>query len=125
MPDEAFVEVTGEVGDVFLLHPLMLHSASVNSLRKVRVITNPPVGVKEPFCFDRKDGGYSVVERKTLRALGRERLEGWGIAGERQMIVSDNARVKAEMKRVEDERLARARAKEGEEVGAMEVGVKA
>ena len=43
MPDEAFVEATGVVGDVYLLHPLMLHSASNNQLRKVRVITNPPV----------------------------------------------------------------------------------
>ncbi|KAK3104290.1 hypothetical protein LTR53_018525, partial [Teratosphaeriaceae sp. CCFEE 6253] len=41
-PDEAFVEACGEVGDVYLLHPLMLHSASNNSLRNVRIITNPP-----------------------------------------------------------------------------------
>jgi hypothetical protein len=41
--DESFFEVTGEVGDVFLLHPFMLHSASKNILRDVRVITNPPV----------------------------------------------------------------------------------
>ena len=36
MPDEAFVEATGVVGDVYLLHPLMLHSASNNQLRKVQ-----------------------------------------------------------------------------------------
>lgn len=126
MPDEAFVEVTGEVGDVYLLHPLMLHSASNNTLRKVRVITNPPVSVKEPFCFDRQDGEYSVVERKTLMALGRERLEGWRITAERQRVVPGSTKVKAEMKRLEEERLAKARAKaSGVEVRAVEVGLQA
>ena len=122
MPDDAFVEVTGQVGDVYLLHPLMLHSASNNTLRKVRVITNPPVGVKEPFCFDREDGKYSLVERKTLKALGRERLEGWKIKGERQVVVPGSAKAKAEMKRLEEERMAKAR---GVKVRAVEVGAEA
>jgi len=107
MPDEAFVEATGSVGDVYLLHPLMMHTASNNQLRQVRVITNPPVSVKEPFCFDREDGGYSVVERKTLRAVGRERLVGWEVKGERQRIVPERVRVQEEMKRKEAERLER------------------
>lgn len=104
-PDEAFVEATGVVGDVYLLHPLMLHSASNNQLRNVRVITNPPVSVKEPFVFDREDGDYSVVEKKTLAALRRERLEGWKIAAERQRVVPERVRIQEEMKRKEEERL--------------------
>lgn len=60
VPDDAFVEATGNVGDVFLLHPLMMHSASDNALRRVRIITNPPVSLKEPHCFDRPDGNYSL-----------------------------------------------------------------
>lgn len=104
-PDEAFVEATGVVGDVYLLHPLMLHSASNNQLRNVRVITNPPVSVKEPFVFDREDGAYSAVERKTLKALGKERLEGWRITAERQGIVPERVRIQEEMKRKEEERL--------------------
>lgn len=107
MPDEAFVEATGEVGDVYLLHPLMLHSASNNQLRKVRVITNPPVSVKEPFVFDREDGGYSVVEQKTLKALGKDRLEGWKIQGPRQRVVPERVRIQEEMKRKEADRLRR------------------
>ena len=110
MPDGAFVEATGVVGDVYLLHPLMLHSASNNRLRKVRVITNPPVSLKEPFRFDREDGDFSVVERKTLRALGKERLDGWKIQGERQRIVPERVRVQMEMKRKEEERLNRLKA---------------
>ncbi|KAF2751659.1 hypothetical protein M011DRAFT_463167 [Sporormia fimetaria CBS 119925] len=107
MPDEAFVEATGVVGDVYLLHPLMMHSASNNQLRQVRVITNPPVSLNddEPFCFDREDGDYSAVERKTLRALGKERLEGWKITAERQRIVPERVRIQEEMKRKEEERL--------------------
>ncbi|KAF2738021.1 hypothetical protein EJ04DRAFT_460382 [Polyplosphaeria fusca] len=105
MPDEAFVEATGVVGDVYLLHPLMLHSASNNQLRRVRVITNPPVSIKEPFCFDREDGDYSVVERKTMRAVGKERLAGWRISEERRGIVPARVRIQEEMKRKEAERL--------------------
>ena len=53
MPDDAFHEMTGEVGDVILLHPLMLHSASRNGRRLPRIITNPPVALRHPFDFDR------------------------------------------------------------------------
>ncbi|KAF6766228.1 hypothetical protein DFP72DRAFT_865959 [Ephemerocybe angulata] len=59
---QRFVELTGEVGD--------------NYLRIPRVITNPPVSLKEPFNFNREDPElYSLVERKTLLALGVERLD--------------------------------------------------
>jgi hypothetical protein len=105
MPDEAFVEATGVVGDVYLLHPLMLHSASNNQRRDVRVITNPPVSVKEPFVFDRADGEYSAVERKTLMALGKSSLPGWKIKGERQQVIPERVRLQEEMKKKEDERL--------------------
>ncbi|KIP09704.1 hypothetical protein PHLGIDRAFT_116178 [Phlebiopsis gigantea 11061_1 CR5-6] len=74
-PAATFAELTGEVGDVVLLHPLMLHSASKNYLREARVITNPPVSLRTPFDFDRADpDAFSLVERKTLRALGVARL---------------------------------------------------
>lgn len=105
MPDSAFVEATGVVGDVYLLHPLMLHSASNNQLRNVRVITNPPVSIKEPFCFDREDGNYSIVERKTMRAVGKDRLDGWSITAERRGIVPARVRIQQEMKKKEAERL--------------------
>ncbi|KAJ2986110.1 hypothetical protein NUW58_g5187 [Xylaria curta] len=79
VPDDQFVEATGSVGDVYLLHPLMTHSASDNALRRIRIITNPPVSLKEPHCFDREDGNYSLVERKTMRSIGEEKLKGWKI----------------------------------------------
>ena len=121
MKNEDFVEVTGVVGDVFLLHPLMLHSASNNMLRKVRVITNPPVSVKDPFLFDREDGKYSAVERKTLRALGKERLEGWKITAERQRIVPERVKIQERMKREEEERLKKLQESKESVEGAKQV----
>ena len=50
-----FHEATGETGDVYILHPFMLHSASRNLLRTLRIITNPPVSLKEPFNYNRAD----------------------------------------------------------------------
>lgn len=99
--DESFHEATGEVGDVFLLHPLMLHSASKNLLRIPRIITNPPVSLKEPFNFDREDPSeYSLVELKTLKDLGKpEGLKGWKITGPRREWLSNR------IKRQEAERL--------------------
>ncbi|KAF2026818.1 hypothetical protein EK21DRAFT_73289 [Setomelanomma holmii] len=120
MPDDAFVEATGVVGDVYLLHPLMLHSASNNQLRKARVITNPPVSVKEPFVFDREHGAYSAVERKTLKALGKERLEGWGIKADRQKVVPERVRIQEEMKRKEEERLRKLKEGSGSAIEASQ-----
>jgi len=100
-----FVEVTGKVGDIFILHPLMLHSASSNPLRHVRIITNPPVSLKEPFCFDRDDGNYSIVERTTMRALGRDRLIGWKIAAPREGVVPARLRIQERMRVEEQKRM--------------------
>ncbi|KZO97115.1 hypothetical protein CALVIDRAFT_513959 [Calocera viscosa TUFC12733] len=83
-----FVELTGKAGDVVLLHPLMLHSASKNWRRDVRLITNPPAILKEPFDFNREDTEeFSLVELKTLKELGRDRVE-YQITGRRERIVS-------------------------------------
>jgi hypothetical protein len=121
MPDEAFVEATGVVGDVYLLHPLMMHSRSNNMLRHVRVITNPPVSIREPFVFDREDGNYSVVERKTLKALGKDRLEGWKIEAERQELVPKRVRVQAELKKKEEERMKKLEQSKAVSEGAEQI----
>ncbi|KAF8551689.1 hypothetical protein OG21DRAFT_1417532 [Imleria badia] len=100
-----FVEVTGEVGDVVLLHPLMLHSASKNHLRIPRVITNPPVSLKEPFNFNRENPeDYSLVEMKTLKALGVDRLD-YRITTERRQVVPERVRIQQKMLEEEKKRL--------------------
>lgn len=103
-----FVEMTGEIGDVILLHPLMLHSFAPNLTRELRVITNPPVALKEPFRFSRRDGtAYSLVERKTLDALGvgAEGLVDWEIKGERRRVVPERVRIQERMLEEERRRL--------------------
>ena len=104
-PLNDFVEVTGDVGDVFLCHPLMMHSATTNPLRQIRIITNPPVSVKEPFVFDRPDGNYSMVELATLKALGKDSLPGWTTTAPREGVVPRRVRIQAEMKEKELKRL--------------------
>jgi hypothetical protein len=104
MPDGAFHEMTGEAGDVILLHPLMLHSASRNGRRLPRIITNPPVALHQPFSFDRASPAeYSLVELKTIHALGgQDRTKGWKITGKRGEVVPERVRRQARM--IEDER---------------------
>ncbi|KDR84828.1 hypothetical protein GALMADRAFT_217902 [Galerina marginata CBS 339.88] len=116
-----FVEMTGEAGDVVLMHPLMLHSASKNHLRIPRIITNPPVSLKEPFNFNRRDPDeYSLVERKTLKALGLEKLD-FKITTERRRIVP--ARVLVQQKMIEEEtkRLAALKLRESGTSDGVEV----
>jgi hypothetical protein len=73
---EDFMETTGEIGDVVLLHPFMLHSQSLNASSRARFIVNPPVQLREPMQFARaRSEEHSVVERAVLRALGQERYD--------------------------------------------------
>ncbi|KAI0795271.1 hypothetical protein BC629DRAFT_314447 [Irpex lacteus] len=101
-----FVEMTGEVGDVILLHPLMLHSASQNHLRHKRVIINPPVALKEPFNFNRENAEeFSLVELKTLKALGVDRLD-FRPTTKRSRIVPASTGAKGAMLEEEKRRIA-------------------
>ncbi|KAK4106810.1 hypothetical protein N658DRAFT_503204 [Parathielavia hyrcaniae] len=105
--NSSFVEATGEVGDVYLMHPLMLHAASSNALRRVRIITNPPVSLRQPHRFDRDDpADYSLVEQVTLRALGRDSLPGWQITAPRERVVPKRLIEAERMKQEELKRLA-------------------
>ncbi|KAI5209732.1 hypothetical protein E4T38_02253 [Aureobasidium subglaciale] len=100
---EKFLTATGKAGDIYLLHPLMVHSAAPNYLRaEPRFITNPPVALKEPFKFDRQDRSEcSLVEQKTLNALGRpEGLTGWKVTTERKLIVPERVKQQATMKKL-------------------------
>jgi hypothetical protein len=69
-------EATGEVGDVYLIHPLVLHTMSPNGLRRARFITNSTLRLAEPMRFNRPDpADHSPVERAILRGLGVERFD--------------------------------------------------
>ena len=64
---ERFFELTGEAGDLFLVHPLMLHSASRNPSPRIRFLGNPMVYLQEPLEPNRVDP--SPVERVIANAL--------------------------------------------------------
>lgn len=71
-----FAEMTGEAGDVVLLHPFTLHATSQNVLGVPRLITNPAMALREPMNFNRPDADdFSLVEQAILRGLGVSRLD--------------------------------------------------
>lgn len=71
-----FVEVTGEVGDLIILHPFMLHASSNNHSPNVRFMTNPPVVLKDPMNLNREDpADFSLIELATLHGLGVDRYD--------------------------------------------------
>lgn len=95
-----FGEAVGEAGDVYLLHPFMLHAVSQNVLRAKRVITNPPLSLAAPMCFDRPDGAYSPIEQTVLHALGVDRLA-WKPTAERKTFVGGSAKAREEAGKLE------------------------
>jgi len=116
-----FTEMTGKKGDVILMHPLMPHSAAKNHLRNIRIISNPAASIKEPFNFDRPDGDYSLVEQKTLKAIGKPSLPGWKITGKREQFRATTATqaYKDLLVRRELQRLQEKAAKTGEKVDSV------
>lgn len=71
----------------------MLHSRVNNKNRDIRIVTNNNFPLKEPFQFDRSDPSqYSLVERATLKALGRENLKGWRATGKREKFAQPYAK---------------------------------
>jgi hypothetical protein len=102
-----FREATGRAGDVYLMHPFMLHTQSANHLGRARFITNAPVHFRAPMRFDRERAeDHSPVELAILRALGVDRFpfaptrERIGIAPhrlikERELLAAERARAAA------------------------------
>lgn len=99
-----FEEATAKAGDVYLLHPFLLHAASQNPLRLIRIITNPPIHLNEPMRFDRdKPEDHSPIERAVLNALGVERYE-FRPSAERERVVPERVRRQEQMRLEEQAR---------------------
>ncbi len=62
------VELHGKAGDVFLLHPFMLHTASPNPTGRVRWMANPNIALREPLQLDPP---RSPIERAITQYLQR------------------------------------------------------
>lgn len=70
-----FRQATGDAGDVYLLHPYLLHAVGQNVLMRPRAITNLCYELTEPMQFHRADGDYSPIEAAVLRGLGVDRSD--------------------------------------------------
>lgn len=92
------------MGDVFLLHPYMLHAVSGNPSGRPRFITNPPVSLREPMCFHRPNGDYSLVERAVLRGLGVESLD-FRMTSQRERVVPERETRQRKMLQEQQERI--------------------
>lgn len=68
--DRHVCEMTGEPGDVVLMHPYTVHAASANTGSRVRILANKPVWLHAPMNLSRADpGSYSPIERAVVDAL--------------------------------------------------------
>ena len=106
-PCTDFVEATGQVGDVYIMHPYMVHASSFNHSDRVRVITNPPIFLKAPMAFKRDNpADYSLVERAVLRGLGADDATGFDfqITNPREAVVPERVRIQQKMRDEENQR---------------------
>lgn len=108
-----FLELTGDAGDVVLMHPYMLHATSQNVIKHGRLITNPPITLREPMRFDRGPGEFSPVERAVLRGLGVDRFD-FQRTGEREMVVPERVLEQQRREAAETDRLAASRIASGQ-----------
>ncbi len=105
---QQFQEVTGQTGDVFLLHPYMLHAASQNPSGRPRIITNPAVSFRQPMNFNRSNSAdYNLIERAVLRALQVNKLD-FEIKQERERITPERVHRQRKMIKEQKTRLASA-----------------
>ena len=71
-----FVELTGDPGDLAILHPYMLHRRTVNPTDRTRFIANIAIVLNEPMKFARTSNEtYSLTELAVLHALGKDSWE--------------------------------------------------
>lgn len=67
------IELTGEAGDVVLMHPLLVHARSTNLSPKdeqfVRFMCHPSVRLLEPINFNKSYHEYTVLEKSYLLGI--------------------------------------------------------
>ena len=70
-----FAELTGEAGDLAIIHPYMMHRQAANPSGRARFAQFPSLVLAEPMLFDREDpSDYSLAELVVLKELGVDRF---------------------------------------------------
>ena len=102
---QRFGELTGNLGDVALIHPYLLHATYANPSGRPRFITNTPMSFAQPMRFDDPDK-LCPVEIAVLRGLGVDSYD-FQAQGPRQNFGAGHARAErhAQMLREHQERL--------------------
>jgi hypothetical protein len=67
-----FEELTGEAGDMAIMHPYMVHRVAGNPSGRARFAQFPSIKLSRPMQFGRDDpSAYSLTELIVLKAVGR------------------------------------------------------
>ena len=67
-----FEELTGEAGDLAIMHPYMVHRVAGNPSGRPRFGQFPSIKLSQPMQFNRPDpGDYSLAELVILKELGQ------------------------------------------------------
>jgi len=85
-----FRPLTGRQGTIVWAHPFMVHSASVNSTDRLRIISNTSVMKREPLRLS-GEGVRTPLEQSILKALHVDKLE-FQISGDRGRVESETER---------------------------------
>ena len=71
--DSQIAHLTGEAGDVALMHASLIHGFGRNNGNHIRFACNPLFQLKEPLELERADGRYSAVELAMRNAISLDR----------------------------------------------------
>ena len=100
-----FEELTGEAGDLAIMHPYMVHRVAGNPSGRPRFAQFPSIQLSQPMQFGRDDPGeYSLSELVALKELGQ--LKRFDFATEEDYVTYPREDITPPPSRTEQERLA-------------------
>jgi hypothetical protein len=100
-----FEELTGEAGDLAIIHPYMVHRVAGNPSGRPRFAQFPSLKLSQPMQFGRDDPSeYSLSELVVLKELGQ--LKRFDFATEEDYVIYPREDITPPPSRTEEEQLA-------------------
>ena len=100
-----FEELTGEAGDLAIMHPYMVHRVAGNPSGRPRFAQFPSLKLSQPMQFGRDDpSDYSLSELVVLKELGQ--LKRFDFATEEDYVTYPREDITPPPSRTEEEKLA-------------------